>query len=106
MSICINDSWEIVFATILMVLPWILLAKEIKKVRVLKWCWIKMSDFSIASLDDVANELSFSSDGDPFRHSYTLNERAKLWGDLVDEHGRLQSSAGIRNSTLREPYRT
>jgi hypothetical protein len=106
MTICLDQWWEFVAAAIFFVLPWFMFLREVKKVVVLKRCWIKMSDFCIERLNDVKNELSFSFDVDPTKHSYTLNERVRLRGEVVDEHARLQTSAGVRNSTLREPFRT
>lgn len=93
-------------AAILVIVPWVMLVREMNRVRTLKRCWIKMSDFCITSLNDVANELSFSMGEDPTRHSYTLLERARLWGEVVDEHARVQLSAGIRKGTASDPYRT
>ena len=106
MSICIDEWWQFVVGALAFLLPWFLFVSEAKKVKTMKYCWVKMSDFSIEMLNDVNNELSFSLEVDPERHSYTLNEREHLWGKIVDEHYRLQRSAGIRGSTAREPYRT
>ena len=106
MSICIDEWWQFVVVALVVFLPWFLFVSGTKKVNTMKYCWIKMSDFSIEMLNDVKSELSFSLEVDPERHSYTLSERERLWGKIVDEHYRLQRSKGIRGSTAREPYRT
>jgi hypothetical protein len=106
MSICLDKWWEFAIAGLIFFLPWFMFVTEAKKLKAMKYCWVKMSDFSVESLKDVENELSFSLGLDPKRHSYTLSERERLWGEIVDEHYRLQKSVGIRGSTLREPYRT